>query len=72
MKQLLKQLQQEVQNLKHISSINETNNPLLKEPKQQPTHSKNAEMASNNNGAQPKQYGNNKHDKLHRANHENI
>ena len=33
--------------------INETyDNSLSKEPKQQPTHSKNAEMASNSNGSQ--------------------
>ena len=28
------------------------NNPPFKEPKQQPAHSKNTEMASNNNGGQ--------------------
>ena len=53
LKQQIKQLQQEVRNLKGNSNINETNNnSLFKEPKQQPTHSKNAEMASNNNGGQ--------------------
>ena len=53
LKQQIKQLQQEVRDLKGNSNINETNNnSLFKEPKQQPTHSKNAEMASNNNGGQ--------------------
>ena len=48
------------------SNINETNNnPSLKENIQQPTHSKQAEMASNINGHQ-------QHDQLQRANHENI
>ena len=63
-----------MRDLKGNSNINETNNNLLiKEPKQQPTDSKNAEMASNNNGGQQQNiYGNNKHNKLHRANHENI
>ena len=49
----MKQLQQEVRDLKCNSNINETNkNPSFKEPKQQPTYSKNAKMASNNNGGQ--------------------
>ena len=53
LKQQIKQLQQEVRDLKDNSNINETsNNPLFKEPKQQSTHSKNAEVASNNNGGQ--------------------
>ena len=39
--------------LKGNSDINEKNsNPSFKELKQQPTYSKNAEMASNNNGGQ--------------------
>ena len=39
--------------LKGNSDINEKNsNPSFKEPQQQPTYSKNAEMASNNNGGQ--------------------
>ena len=42
-----------MRDLKDNSNINETsNNPLFKEPKQQSTHSKNAEVASNNNGGQ--------------------
>ena len=42
-----------MRDLKGNSNINETNNnSLFKGPKQQPTHSKNAEMASNNNGGQ--------------------
>ena len=44
-----------VQVLKGNSNIIETNNnSLFKEPKQQPTHYKNAVMASNNNGANKK------------------
>ena len=44
-----------MQDLKDNSNINETNNnPSFKEPKQQSTHSKNAEVASNNNGGQQK------------------
>ena len=43
LKQQIKQLQQEVRDLKDNSTINEaSNNPLFKEPKQQSTHSKNA------------------------------
>ena len=62
LKQQIKQLQQEVRDLNGNSDINETNNNVLfKEPKQQLTHSKNAAK-----------YGNNKYDKLHGANHENI
>ena len=42
-----------MRDLKGNSNIIETNNnTLFKEPKQQPTHSKNAEMASDNNGGQ--------------------
>ena len=42
-----------MRDLKDNSNINEiNNNTLFKEPKQQPRHSKNAEMASNNNGGQ--------------------
>ena len=42
-----------MRDLKDNSNINETNNnPSFKEPKQQSTHSKNAEVASNNNGGQ--------------------
>ena len=53
LKQQIKQLQQEVRDLKDNSNINETNNnPSFKEPKQQSTHSKNAEVASSNNGSQ--------------------
>ena len=53
LKQQIKQLQQEVRDLKVNSNINETNNnSLFKEPKQQVTHSKNTEMASHNNGGQ--------------------
>ena len=41
LKQEVKQFQQEVKNLQHNSNKNEINyNPLLKEPKQQWTHSK--------------------------------
>ena len=43
LKQQIKQLQQEVRDLKDNSTINKaSNNPLFKEPKQQSTHSKNA------------------------------
>ena len=53
LKQQIKQFQQEVRDLNGSSNINETNNnSLFKEPKQQLTYSKNAEMASNNNGGQ--------------------
>ena len=42
-----------MRDLKGNFNINETNNnSSFKEPKQQPTHSINAEMASNNNGGQ--------------------
>ena len=41
MKQQIKRLQQEVQHLKRNSNINKTSdNPQLKEPNQQPAHSK--------------------------------
>ena len=53
LKQQIKKLQHEVRDLKDNSNINEVdNNPLFKEPKQQSTHSKNAEAVSNNNGDQ--------------------
>ena len=53
LKQQIKKLQQEVRDLKDNSNINEAdNNPSFKEPKQQSTHSKNAEAVSNNNGDQ--------------------
>ena len=49
----MKQLQQDVRALKDNSTINKaSNNPSFKEPKKQSTHSKKAEMASNNNGDQ--------------------
>ena len=38
--------------LKDNSNINETNNPSFKEPKQQSTHSKIAEVVSSNGGQQ--------------------
>ena len=70
LKQQIKQLQQEVRDLKGNSNINETNNnSLFKEPKQQPT--KRRDGLQQQRGS-TKKYGNNKHDKLHRANHENI
>ena len=53
LKQQIKELPQEVRDLKDNSKINETNNnPSFKEPKQQLTHSKNAEVASKNNAGQ--------------------
>ena len=53
LKQQIKQFQQEACGLKDNSNINETNNnPSFKEPKQQSKHSKNAEVASSNNGGQ--------------------
>ena len=70
LKQQIKQLKQEVRDLKGNSNINETNNnSLFKEPKQQPTHSK--QQQQQQRGPTTK-YGINKHDKLHRANHENV
>ena len=58
------------------SNINETNNNLsFKEPKQQPKQEH--RLKKRRDGLQQQRrpttkYGNNKHDKLHKANHENI